>query len=394
VKPAERRVATPLVVGLLGAIVAMLVAHGRVTPYNNYVLFAYSLLHGHLWIDPLWPGPAIDAVLFDGHRYIVNDPVPGILMLPFVAAFGLHANQTLLACLLCGVATGAAWALLEQLGVRTRIAAWLLVFFLLGTDLLWSAMLGDVWFIAQTGAVAFALLALVELAGARRGWLVALWYALAIGSRFTLVMALPVVLWWIGDGFLARERRPRALASGLLALVPFAALWVAYNFVRWHVPWDAGHTIFYHEDPYVGSSTGSPFSLQNVPMQLWSFFVLPPQWQPAPPYLVPSQFGTALWFTSPALLLALFARRPARLVAELWLATFLAAGPSLLYYVNGTAQFGMRHALDFEPFLLVLMGLAAASELWVIWRVLIVWSALVGAWGIWYWNTFYRPGRM
>ncbi|HTJ27778.1 MAG TPA: hypothetical protein VMA36_16600 [Candidatus Limnocylindria bacterium] len=383
-----------VIAGLLGAIAAMAVAHGRVTPYDNYVLFADALLHGRLWIDPLWPGPAIDAVLFGGHRYIVNDPIPGLLMLPFVAIFGVHANQTLLAAVLCGVATGAAWELLARLGVSRRIAIWLVVFFLLGTDLLWCSMLGDVWFIAQTSAVAFTLLALCELAGKRRGWLVGLWLGLAIGSRFTLVMAVPAVLWWVWDGFLVRERRPRALLATVLTLLPFALAWISYNELRWHVPWDAGHTIFYHQDPYLGSPTGSPFGLDNVSMQLWSFFLLLPQVQSTAPYVVPLQVGTALWITSPALLLAFFARRPRALVVSLWIAIVLVAGPSLLYYANGGAQFGMRHALDFEPFVLVLLGLAAREGLGLIWRTLIVWSAAAGAWGIWYWNVYVRPGTM
>jgi hypothetical protein len=382
-----------LIVGLLGAIVALLVAHGRVTPYDNYVLFADALRHGQLALRE-WPGASIDAVLFEGKRYIVNDPVPGVLILPLVALVGTRANQTLLACLLCGVALGAAWALLERLGVTQRVALWLTAFLLLGTDLLWCSMLGDVWFVAQTACVAFTLLALVELAGRRRGWLVALWFALAVGSRFTVVMALPVVLWWVREGFLERERRPRELAAALATLLPFALLWVLYNEARWHVPWDAGHTIFYHQDPYMGSATGSPFGLENVPVQLWSFFVQPPQWQPQPPYLVPLAPGTALWFTSPALLLAFFARRPRRLVVSLWAATLLVAGPSLLYYANGGAQFGMRHALDFEPFVLVLMGLAAREGLRPVWAALIGWSALAGAWGCWFWNAFVRPGLL
>jgi len=56
--------------------------------------------------------------------------------------------------------------------------------------------------------------------------------------------------------------------------------------------------------------------------------------------------GIAMTWTSPALAIALFARRPRALVIGLWLATLLVAGPSFLYYVNGYAQFGMRHALD------------------------------------------------
>ena len=385
-----------LLAGLLGAVVALLFAHGRTTPYDSYVLLAYSLLHGHtIWIDPVWPGRSIDAILFEGHRYIVNDPLPALLVLPFVVFFGLAANQTLPACLLCGVATGAAWALLERIGVKNRATIWLVVFFLAGTDLLWCSMLGDVWFIAQTSAVAFVLLALCELAGKRRGWLVALWFALALGSRFTLVMALPVMLWWAYDGFLVRERDARRVLAFAATLVPFFILWVVYNEARWHVPWDAGHTIFYHQDPYMGSDTGSPFGPENVLGELYSFFVVPPQRLHVFPYLRPLDFGTALWFTSPALVLAFFARRPVRLVVTLWLAVALVAGPSLLYYANGGSQFGMRHALDFAPFLLVLMGLAVREGLGVVWiagRALIAWSVAAGVWGCWYWNTFVRPG--
>ena len=381
--------------GLLGAIVALAFAHGRHSPYDNYVLLASSLLHGHIDIDALWRDSSIDAVLFEGHRYIVNDPVPAVLILPLVMIVGTAANQTLLACLLCGLAVGAAWALLERIGVTNRATIWLVVFFLAGTDLLWCSMLGDVWFIAQTSAVAFVLLALCELAGKRRGWLVGLWTALALGSRFTLVMALPVMLWWAWDGFLIRERRPRSALAFALALLPFFVLWVAYNEARWHVPWDAGHTVFYHQDPYMGAPTGSPFALANVPVELYSFFVVPPRWHAEFPYLEPLAFGTALWFTSPALLFALLAREPRRLVASLWMATLLVAGPSLLYYANGGSQFGMRHALDFAPFLLVLMGLAARQGRTVSWRVaqaLIAWSVCAGVWGCWYWNTYMRAG--
>jgi hypothetical protein len=382
-----------LLAGLLGAIVALAVAHGRDTPYNNYVLLADSILHGRLWIDPVWHD-GIDSVMFGGHRYIVNDPVPALLLLPLVALFGLATNQTILACLLCGVAVGAGWVLLERVGVRDRIAAWLIVFFLAGTDLLWCSMLGDVWFIAQTSAVAFLLLALCELAGKRRGWLVALWCALALGSRFTMVMALPVVAWWVWSGFDTVERRPRSLLAFALTMLPFFVLWIAYNEARWHLPWDAGHTIFYRQDPFMGSATGSPFSLENVPGELYSFFVVPPEWQAEAHKLVPLQFGTALWFTSPALALAIFARAPRRLVLSLWAATILVAGPSLLYYANGGSQFGMRHALDFEPFVLVLMGLAARDGLGVVWRVLIALSVAAGAWGCWFWNAEIRPGSL
>jgi hypothetical protein len=95
-------------------------------------------------------------------------------------------------------------------------------------------------------------------------------------------------------------------------------------------------------------------------------------------------------WTSPALAIALFARRPRPLVIGLWLATLLVAGPSFIYYVNGYAQFGMRHALDFEPFVIVLMALAIPARVPLLAKIAIGWSAIVGCWGIWFWNVFYR----
>jgi hypothetical protein len=50
----------------------------------------------------------------------------------------------------------------------------------------------------------------------------------------------------------------------------------------------------------------------------------------------------------------------------------------------------MRHALDFEPFLAVLMALAMPVRVPLIAKAAIAWSGAVGVWGIWYWNAFVR----
>jgi len=376
------------IVGFIGFVITAAFSHGRSTAYNNYVLFADALLHGRFWID--WPGNYIDAVLFENHRYIVNDPVPGLLLLPFVALWHLGTNQTLLACALAGVGTGAAWKLARNLGVAEADADWLAAFMLLGTDLMWCAMLGDVWYLAHVACASFLLLALCELSGSGRPWLVMLFFALACGSRFTLILTLPAFAYWLTFGFAVQKRNWRALIPAALTLLPFALAWVTYNELRWHVPWDSGHTIFFHQDVNVGDVVGSPFAPANVPYQAWSFFGQGLEFTPRWPFVTPPQAGVALTWSSPALLLAVFARRPLPLVVSLWCATVLAAGPSFMYYVNGSIQFGMRHALDFEPFLFVLMALAARRGLHPVWRVLIAISVVMGIWGSWYWNAFYR----
>jgi hypothetical protein len=384
-----------LAAALCALAVTVAIAPRIPTPGNNYVLFADALLHGHLWID--WPGPQIDAVLWNGYHYIVNDPVPGLLLVPAVARFGTGINQAILAYILCGFAIYAAWLLCERLGTTLPTTLCLVGFLFVGTDLLWCSMLGSVWFLAQTSAMCFTLFALLELFTQRRRWLVLLYLCLAVGSRFTVVMSLPVFLVllvnprWIDQAARDLDALRATLRAAAAVLVPSAVLWMAYNWARWGVPYDRGHTIFFQQDQ-AGSPVGSPFGLRNVPYQLWSYFVQLPYRYPAFPWIVPSVSGVALTWTSPALILALWARRPSKLVLAMWAATLLVAAPNLLYYVNGYDQFGMRHALDFEPFLFILMTLAVRPRAFWLSKVLCIYSMVIGIWGVWFWRAYYWPG--
>jgi hypothetical protein len=379
--------------GLAALAVTASVSHLRATPYNNFVLLAQALLQGHAWIN--WPGPYIDALQYTDHRYyIIEAPLPALLLMPYVAVAGLQANQTLLAILLAGIAVGAAWELGERFGLPPSHNAWICAFLLCGTDLLWCAALGDVWFLAHVSAVCFTMLALVELAGKRRGWLVALWAACAFESRFSMIAALPVYAYLLTvphvtpSGIEGRSTA-KQITSFSAVLAGVAVLWVLYNRARWGTWNDIGYTMWYHQDQ-VGMPTGSPFRLIYLPNQLWSFFVQMPTVLPEFPWLRPEFSGVALTWTSPALLLAFFARSPLRWVIALWIAALLTAAPNFLYYVNGFAQFGMRHALDFEPFLVALMMLAVRNRLAWWGYALIAYSIVAGFWGSWYWLTYVR----
>lgn len=371
--------------GLAALAVTAVVSHLRATPYNNFVLLAQALLQGHTWIN--WPGPYIDALAYADRYYVIEAPLPALLLIPYVAVAGLQANQTLLAILLAGVAVGAAWELGERFGVPPAHNAWICAFLLCGTDLLWCAMLGDVWFLAHVSAVCFTMLALVELAGKRRGWLVALWAACAIESRFSMIAAIPVYAYLLVVPI--SQRVTKQLAGFAIVLAGVAVLWVLYNHARWGTWNDIGYTTWYHQDQ-VGMPTGSPFRLSYLPNQLWSFFVQMPTQLPAFPWLRPEFSGVALTWTSPALVLAFFARSPLRWAVALWIAALLTAIPNFLYYVNGFAQFGMRHALDFEPFLVALMMLAVRTRLAWWGYVLLAYSIVVGFWGCWYWLVYVR----
>lgn len=398
-QPLRRRA---IIAGLIALVVVAVSAHLRSTPYNNYVLLADAFRHGRIAID--WPGPNLnDALPWHGKAYVIEAPFPALLMFPFVLFLGTAANQTLLAIFLAALAVAVAWELCERLGASTDVAFWLCVFFLAGTDLWWCSMLGDVWFIAHTAAVACTMLACLELTGKRRGWVVALLATCAFESRFTMVMAIPLYAFILARGGFGDAPeiedwsiKAARLRSFALTFLPVIVFWVWYNEVRWGTIADIGYTEFFHQDPW-GQKTGSPFRLAYFPYEFYSFFMRPPllaefRQLALPPFFKVDPNGVALTFTSPALIIAWFAARRDVSVA-LWVTVVLLALPNFFYYLNGWYQFGMRHALDFEPFMLLLMIFAlrrhAVAPRWA--AVLCGLSATVGVWGVWYWNTFVRP---
>jgi hypothetical protein len=397
-----RRIPGAWVAGVVAFLVILASSHLRSTHQNNYVRVAYAWLHGRMWID--WPGRWMDAVQYPpqtGQYYGVDGPVPALFMVPLVAIWGNAANQTLVAIVFAAVAVGLAWVLAERLGVKdSGTLAFLALFLAAGTDLWWCAMLGDVWFLAHLVAMAFIFGALVELTGKARGWVVGLCVVLAAGARFPEVAAFPMFGWALWTGAFGtpptpEQRLARVRAFGAV-LASAGVAFIGYDELMWGTILDVGHTVYYHADAW-GSPTGSPFQLAYLPYQIYSFFFRAPilvewlqkaQW----PYVKPDMNGIALTFTSPALVLAFRAKQPRSVVIALWITTTLVAAPAFLYYLNGWVQFGARHALDFMPYLFALMALGVRERVprWGV--ALIIYSALVGAWGVWYWNSFVRTG--
>lgn len=329
--------------------------HVQATPYDNYVWLADAWKHGRNWIE--FPGDWIDAVPYHGRAYVVEAPLPAILLFPLVLAFGTNANQTLLDNVLGAVAVFAAWRFCERAGVGrlATLAATAFAFF--GTSLFVCATRGDVWFLAHVSGFAFSMLALCEVAGRRRPWLVALWALAAAFSRYPLLAVVPVYA-----ALLLWESPRRATVLQFLApVVPAAVVSALYNRNRWGTLADRGFSIWYRVMDSRYAENPHPFSPAYLPEQLTLYFATPPHLLAAAPWLAPPRFGFGIAFSSLPFAYAVFAGRSVR-SAALWLATLVAAVPALTYYDTGGEQFGVRHALDFEPFLFALLALVLARR--------------------------------
>ena len=175
----------------------------------------------------------------NGRAYIVEAPVPALLLLPFVAVFGFSTNQTILGIVLVAIAAYGAWRTGEYLKLRGVTLLAMTAFLVFGTSVAMCAIEGGVWFVAHLSAVAFTFLALAELSGSGIGWKIAMWAALAAGSRYPLLLALPgyAVLIFLKDA------RGGQLRSFLAILAPVGVLFCTYNLARWNTLNDIGFSL-------------------------------------------------------------------------------------------------------------------------------------------------------
>ena len=90
-----------LVLFVVAFLIYWATGEGHATYYNYYVRLADAFLHGRLYLldNPSWLNELIPNPSGVGY-YVVYPPLPAVLMVPFVAIFGLDLNQTLFGIIL------------------------------------------------------------------------------------------------------------------------------------------------------------------------------------------------------------------------------------------------------------------------------------------------------
>ena len=370
---------------------------------SHFMLLADGWLHGHLYVEGTPPGLS-DFTYYKGHWYVAFPPLPAVLMLPLVAIFHLSYQSLITLFFSVGMGILNIWLMQRVLQRLIRkgllsahfaTTAWLLVFFAIGTELLYTTMKGSVWFVAHVVATTFLLLYIYEMLGKQRAWLAALLLGLASLSRSTTLLAFPFFLLWT---FAQERKRPFVLLrhwivfGSVLGIVLAAML--LYNYARFGSLLDFGYNGM-NVNPLVGDSLHGygQFSVHFLAINTRFMLLEPPKFLKVFPYVTFNPFGTSIFLTMPALLFAFlgFRRREQR-----WFATSLLAGcvlpvaAVLLYFNTGWYQFGYRFALDFLPFLFLLAALGMSERPRWPEKTLIVLSVLINVWGYIVF-TYFRP---
>lgn len=363
--------------GLIAAALAAYWLPGTDRFYNHFVWQALAFLDGRAAIE--WPLPANEWMQdiyplreLNGSptgALLPFPPLPAIMLVPFVAIWGLATDIRAVSVGLGAVAVGLAWWALGGLPVSRRIRLATTIFFAFGTVFWYAAQLGTTWFFAHVCAVSFALLGvgvalhadpdadapargepneeplgpsglrstLAQLARPlslidRRQFLAGLLFGIACTARLTVVFGAPFFVLVGGGGSWVR----RSVSAGLGAVIPVALL-LAYNLATTGHVLHPGYEWQYQREAegYAALGYHPDWSIEDpryLPQNLGIMFLSTPAIMPASmpdafggegaplctapgaergvfdpdcPLAVPKAIGMSIVLTSPAYLLGL-----------------------------------------------------------------------------------------
>ncbi len=306
-----------------------------------------------------------------GRALVPFPPLPAVVLLPFVAIWGLATNAQLVAVGLGGLDVGLAFWVLGRLGLGSAARLVTTVLFGLGTVVWYAAMLGTTWYLAHLVALAATLLAVgIALGGDRdavagagraltdpragdaegpvrlldlvrspgrllaaalpldpRAVAAGIFLGLAATARLTVAFGLPFFLLVGGGGAWPR----RALSTVMGLSLPILGLF-AYNVAATGQVFHPGYEALYRQEvafypllyPYL--EYHADWGVEDpryLPQNLRLMLVAPPEvlppcpdpatprslFDPDCPWLRPRDDGMGLLLVSPAWLLGLAALR-------------------------------------------------------------------------------------
>lgn len=324
-------------------------------------LLSAQFLKGHISLEPNKELPAGDISIYNGKYYLYFGPLGSIILMPFVAFFGKNFPQILIGIGSLAVSFFAIYSISKSFEFSKIDSLWLSLFFTFSTVLLSASLINITSYLVEALGVPLVLLSLAEyFSKKRRPVWIGLFLGLAVLSRITLILG---VIFFVMEFF--RNRLSRKQLVLLLIPVVLSCLFLGtYNYLRFHSLTETGYNYHFKEPfPLSRNFEYGSTSLIHIPANLYSFFIKPP----APilyyekgfvfrfPYFKADPWGMAIWFTSPLFLMLLFRFRKNKYFVSALITTICIAAPIFTWYSVGFAQFGYRYALDFLPFLFLLL---------------------------------------
>lgn len=373
-----------LAFSLITLIVYGLSYRGEGANWNYFVLLADAFLHGRLYLTEGFPW-LNELVKINNFYYVVFPPMPAILLVPFVAVFGISFPQPYLSIFLGAINVGLAYFVFKKV-FGNQVARWTSILYAFGTIQWYHSEVGSAWYLAHISALFFMWLALLETVTKKRLFLIGLLIGGAYLSRLPTLFMIVFVLLFLHRKFgrVAKNHKIQVFYRNFfkigLGILPAVAVQGAYNYVRYGVFYDRGYTLLpILDEPWYRHGF---LSIKYIPIHLKEMFLSAPHFIDEPPFIIPSLFAMSILLITPAFLLVLRARFRQKISLASLASILFIALPILLHGGNGFTQFGYRHTLDFLPFMLILVASGLERRIDLLAKILVILSILVNLWGV------------
>jgi hypothetical protein len=329
---------------------------------NSLVLLAKQFSIGHLSLQPTMDMPLGDMSLFNGRFYLFYGPLTSIILMPFAVLFGKHFPQVALGIASMLISFYAIYSIGRSFKFSKQDALWLATFIVFSTVLFASAVIDITAYQVEVVGLPLVLLSIREYFSKKRPLLIGIFLGLAILTREILFLA---IVFYVLE-FIQKRLSLKQLFLLFMPVLVSLIILGGYNFVRFHSVLETGYKydITLNSFPLSRNLKYGYMSLRHIPANLYSFFIMPPQPLLADtkgsfvlkfPYLKVDPWGLAIWYTSPLFFLLLFRFKRWQYTLSALATTLFIAAPIFVYFSIGFSQYGYRYALDFLPFLFLLL---------------------------------------
>lgn len=321
---------------------------------QQFVFLAQSFIKGSFALINLPPTTA-DLSYFNNLYYWPLGPFPGIILMPFVAIFGIAFHQSYIQFPLNLLNAFLVFKIGKLLNLTEKRAIILSAFFIFGSVYTPTSLFPFSWYFAHVIATTLLLLSIYLHLTTKHRSLIGFLLGLTVLTRLTLIFSVPFFIFSI----LKKPQKLKSLTLLLLPIFLFLLLNSFYNYSRFENIFESGYS--YQQVPEDAQKRRAEgiISLKHIPANLYYMFLKSPD--PVLkdgyhvfkfPYIVYDPYGISIFIMSPILILIVKAKLKDKLVKEGLLTTLLLLIPITTYYGIGHIQVGYRYALDFFPLLL------------------------------------------
>lgn len=340
--------------------------------YEHYTELATAFLHGKLYFEKM-PAlvnnqPWADTTFWVGKYYWPLGIFPALVMVPFIVVFGSLVNQGTMNFIFNVLTYWLLYSLAKHYTKNELKSLFLAFAYVFASAYIYVSLLPFSWYYAHVVATFCIFSSLYVLLVKDKPFISGIFFGAVFLTRISLIFGIGFYLLY----FLLNHRKEfwSYLLRFFVPLLGACTIFFIYNYLRFGNILETGYSYQILYTLVDGNRQVGMWNLRHFPVNLYLLFLKGPEVVFYPGsmeiyYIYASKYGLSMLVTSPIFLWLLFAEYRHNNMNKLALSGALPIFVFLMgSYGTGAYQYGYRFALDFQPFLfLILVSVFASRKL-------------------------------